>query len=292
MIDLERLRQDLASRLEDGASNGVFSRLVEAIQEQAAAHERGPLRGHTAAAEAAQQAASIINVLKCAETWDSVVRFFDVEKAKTTRRLPAESEGMPGVVTVVNAVELGTSDADQDQWWWPTDTEPESPLSIGNSPYFAASFSVDAAVARMATALTVANRESLVSLVWSSVDLRSPAAIVWADSDGVTCRGPKTPWDRVVVATAPHHASGGAKHDIIWAERPANDALVVCSGNQPGNAPRGDFLQVAYNRRACTSCRLHCGESRRGDVAVSLAPSGLCGQSQASLSRHCPAAPP
>lgn len=291
-IDLERLRNDLAARLEDAHGRDVLGRLVEAIQEQAKAHGRGPMGGRTAATEAAQQSASIIEVLQHAESWDAVVRFFDVQKAKTSRNVPAESEGLVGVVTVINALELGTSDAEQDQWWWPTPMEPDTPGSMDNSPYFAAWSSADAAVERMATALTVANRESLVSLVWSCSDDNSPAALVWADSDGVTCRGSKTPWDRVVVATAPHHASEGTKHDIIWDERPDNGMLVICSGNQPGNAPRRDFLQVAYNRRACTSCRLHCGEHRTGDVEVALTTSASCGQPLASPSRHCPATLP
>jgi len=277
-IDRRALAEQLSEEIV-GASD-EWERLRKSLRDQDIAH--GRVSRCRDVDQSIDHADRIIGVLQQAEQWGSAVRYFDVALANRhpglPNNIPANTEGEPGVVTIVNAREVRPDDGISLRRRF------RSAVVQRNRP---------GPLRQVLALLTRANQESLVSMVWHERSPTSPVGLVWADSDGATCLNGLVPWERVKVMTAPHHASATADHNPIWTARRryAFQSVVVSSGNQPnskhssGRAPRREFLAVDPVQRACTGCRMtgHGSARTSGDVTVTLV------GSSAQLNRTCPA---
>lgn len=191
------------------------------------------------------------------------LRFFSTDAVGATP--PWASAGRPGMLTVVNAVEV----------------------------FFVRSKQVDpGANLYLAMSLTAQNRRALAPFLWDAGcaealdqivhldtnywderDLRSPTkpwgVLIWSDGAGESARvtgaagihSDFVPWEHVALMTAPHHASATADHQPIWRAREAfcnfvgrQIPVLSAGGNMLRTAP--EFTdELAFDLRACTRCR-------------------------------------
>jgi hypothetical protein len=191
------------------------------------------------------------------------VRFFSTDAVGTTP--PWASAGNPGMVTIVNAVEV----------------------------FFIRSAQADPGMnLYLAMRLTAQNRRALAPFLWDAGctemldqileldtdywderDLRAAAkpwgVLIWSDgggeSAGVTgaegIHSDLVPWEHVALMTAPHHASATNDHRLVWQAR---DAFCSFVGREiPVLSAGGTMLRTATeftddlpsDLRACTRCR-------------------------------------
>lgn len=191
------------------------------------------------------------------------VRFFSTDAVGTTP--PWASAGNPGMLTLVNAVEV----------------------------FFVRSAQVDAEVnLYLALRLTAQNRRALAPFLWDAGcaevldqiqqlhtdywderDLRAAikpwGILIWSDGAGESARvtgangihSDFVPWEHVALMTAPHHASATDDHRPIWQAREAFCNLVgreipvlSAGGKMPRTAT--EFTDLLPSEvRACTRCR-------------------------------------
>ncbi|WP_344211835.1 hypothetical protein [Kribbella sancticallisti] len=205
------------------------------------------LGSHGAVAQrVAESAERIAGIVLAADEIGCRFRWFDVDLA-SARRLPCwPSEGRPGLVTILNAIEVEPPP--------PPPTDPALALTL-------------------AARLSVQNRRALVTYLWPTAP--SPydpwdqtsgtdGVLIWSDAEGsVAGCEPTTgmvPWRTVSVMSAPHHASSVSAHEAIWRHRPPN-IKVILSNNKEPDSPY--FLSLPTALRDCT----HCG-ARRHDTPV------------------------
>ncbi|UAL29893.1 MBL fold metallo-hydrolase [Nocardioides rotundus] len=191
------------------------------------------------------------------------VRFFSTDAVGTTP--PWTSAGRPGMLTLVNAVEVFFVRSKQ--------TDPGANLYL-------------------AMRLTAQNRRALAPFLWDAGcvdvldrilqldtdywderDLRAAikpwGVLIWSDGAGDSARvtggagihSDFVPWEHVALMTAPHHASATEDHRRIWEAREAfcklagrHIPVLSAGGNMPRTAAAFTDA-VPSELRACTRCR-------------------------------------
>ena len=151
-----------------------------------------------------------------------------------------QTQGLPGWLTLVNAVE--------------GHRPPGSPSRLSRADPDHAT--------RLVFQLTVINQRALVLFGWP--DAAAPAgpaaaalpsrhgALLCSDAKHPTSRlHYEIPWTHVAMMSAPHHGSCDPDHDGFWPGKPA-DAVVLLSNNI--RCTRSDFFGVPGAQRGCTSC--------------------------------------
>lgn len=133
------------------------------------------------------QSKHILTVLRQAVNSGVEVRLFSVDIPPSKVREPFEYAGIPGHLTLINAVEV---------------------------EFLRPSVRAFAATLLRADRLTLQNRRALVTFVWPTSQGAADGLIIWSDSDGRIAQadqqGPRTPWSLTRYMTAPHH---GSKND-------------------------------------------------------------------------------
>jgi hypothetical protein len=195
------------------------------------------------AREIVKKAKKLSDILSWAEARQVRIRYFStdaVRDAHTPR--PWEWVGIPGIATVVNAIEVHISQA-----------------LVQRAPE----------VLYRLVALTSTNRRALVTFLWEGnyPCAAVQGALIWSDSSGETCLvGAVTsedlvPWPHVRVMTAPHHGSDNSAHGMVWrawqVERSHRGRAlpVVISGGKPSARTATHFTDLSPLDRACTCCR-------------------------------------
>lgn len=181
------------------------------------------------------------------------IRWFSVDHDRADGAQPWRFEGIPGVATLVNAVEV----------------TPPHPLDSG-----------DVVMMLVSHSLTIQNRRALATYLWAD----HQGAIVWSDGDGSHCDLDQLPWTDIAAMTAPHHGSATSDHDPIWAaaNKYAPNIDVILAGGLANQRLHEAFLGWRNARRACGKCR-HAGKALIGDAA-----SSPCHVQWQPLSRSCP----
>lgn len=214
-------------------------------------------------ADLTEKSEQLLSIVEATLHAGILMRFFSTDAVGTTP--PWASAGRPGMLTLVNAVEV----------------------------HFVRSKQVDPGVnLYLAMSLTAQNRRALAPLLWDAGcsealdqireldtdywdqrDLRASikpwGVLIWSDGAGESARvtgangihSDFVPWEHVALMTAPHHASATDDHRPIWQARKAFCDLV---GRQiPVLSAGGNMLRTATefiedlpsDLRACTRCR-------------------------------------
>lgn len=198
-------------------------------------HPRGAWSGSTqeVSKRVAKTAVAVAYILRIAQRHGWQFRFFDSDFATWSHHTqtslpPWVTEGIPGVVTVLNAVQvtvhrLQMKDAD------------EALLTFAF--------------------LTVQNRRAIATFLWPQMLEQADGVIIWSDTEarigGHLPAAPLVPWHLVGSMSAPHHASVVAQHVEIWKNRPSS-VWVINSCNTEDDAP--EFLAIPPCLRSCTAC--------------------------------------
>lgn len=230
------------------------------------------------AADLTDKSAQLLSIVQTSLRAGARVRFFSTDAVGTTP--PWVSAGLPGVLTLVNAVEV----------------------------FFVRSKQVDPGInLYLAVCLTVQNRRALAPFLWDTgcactevlhrilprhtdcreqCDLRSArrpwGVLIWSDGAGESARvtgatgihSDFVPWEHVALMTAPHHASATADHQPIWRAREAFCAFVgrqipVLSAGGRMRRTASEFTDdLPPDLRACTRCRHLSERSSKTVVAI------------------------
>ncbi|MFI5710151.1 hypothetical protein [Kribbella sp. NPDC051620] len=189
------------------------------------------------ATRVAESAVRIAGILLGAYVAGCRFRWFDVDQATMAESPCWPSEGLPYLVTIVNAVEV----------------EPPPPPAA------------DPALAlTLATRLSVQNRRALVTYLWPTMPSpkspwphtnRTDGVLIWSDAEAVVAGNAPTaglvPWKTISLMSAPHHASAVSAHEAIWLHRPPNVKVMLSSNNQRDSK---HFLAIPSQLRDCTRC--------------------------------------
>jgi hypothetical protein len=259
----------------------VRSAIRQAIEKEREANSVWPPLPHPekvedVAADLAAKSEQLLSIVESTIKAGIRMRFFSTDAVGTTP--PWSSAGRPGMLTLVNAVEVFFVRSKQ--------------ADPGTNLY-------------LAMRLTAQNRRALAPFLWDAGcanvldqvleldtdfwderDLRAATkpwgVLIWSDGAGESARvtgasgihSDFVPWEHVALMTAPHHASASEDHQRIWEAREAFCAFVgrgipvlSAGGNMPRTAESfADALPAGL--RACTRCR-HIGE-RSSKTVVAL----------------------
>ncbi|WP_431831435.1 MBL fold metallo-hydrolase [Curtobacterium citreum] len=198
-------------------------------------YPRGAWSGSTreVSKRVAKTAVKVAYILRIAQLCGWRFRFFDSDFATWNHRKqislpPWVTEGIPGVVTILNAVQV---------------TSHRLQMKDAREALLTFAF------------LTVQNRRAIATFLWPQMPEQDDGVIIWSDTEarigGQLPAAPLVPWHLVGSMSAPHHASVVAQHAEIWKNR-LPSVRVINSSNTEDDAP--EFLAIPPCLRSCTAC--------------------------------------
>lgn len=248
-----------------------------------------PEKAQRVAEDVIKKSDAILGILANATLHGARVRYFATDAVRDDRPEPWTTEGMAGIVTIVNAVEVHR---------------------------LPARFREPARTLYLTYQMTVQNRRALAVFLWEGACLcgveqirarsgwerptdipmdiweipgvrnqyvKPWGVLIWSDGAGESCRvggaggveSDLVPWEHVAVMTAPHHGSKGVGHREIWAalaeveEALGRQIPLLLAGGTGSQGTAPEYLAVDRQLRACTRCR-HLGDRSSRTVVLAV----------------------
>jgi hypothetical protein len=239
-----------------------------------------PEKAGRVAKDVVKKAGRLIDIVATAAVHGVRVRYFSTDAVRNMQA-PWRSEGLPGVATIINAVEVTLLPT--------THTNPALSLYLS-------------------LRLTEQNRRSLATFLWDrscpfdcsgigdipiewwdeTENLRDPwkpwGVLIWSDGAGESClvgwsggiQFDLVPWEHVSLMTAPHHGSKGKAHKRIWQARAefrdivGRQIPVLLAGGMGLQQTTEEYVDETDTQlRSCTRCR-HLGDQQSKTVVAAV----------------------
>ena len=237
-LDLERIQNlvcdpELRKEIERNAEKYI-ERTRQQRPRGGSGRSDGETDGGTVAKEIAKRlvksSRTIISVIDLAVNLGANVRWFDYDLAESGCTPCWRMEGIPGLVTILNAREV----------------YPVVAATQKNVGLFSLIRAAD---------ITIQNQRALATYLWPSYGKRD-GVIIWSDTQAKISGKrdlvwPLVPWKDVRIMSAPHHASRSKDHQGIWDYRPKDTFVVLSNNSQECSV---EWKKIDGGQRRCIRC--------------------------------------
>ena len=248
-----------------------------------------PEKAHGVAKDVIKKADLLLGILAEAASHGVDIRYFSTDAVRDDRPTPWTIEGMVGVATIVNAVEVDLVPARfRDPAW---SLYLAYRLTVQNRRALAVYLWERSCLCGVQLLLEVGEWERVTDIpmtIWTLTaahdrNFKPWGVLIWSDGAGESCRvgwaggvqNDLVPWEHIAAMTAPHHGSKGVAHRQIWGARAeAQDVLgreipLLLAGGTGSQSTAPEYLSVDREHRACTRCR-HLGDSSSKTVVLAV----------------------